>query len=124
MEGAMAGVMTVTFELNLKPEMTEKFISEWVSAVPGTRTFPGCLRANLYRNSTDPNKVLMSSDWASKEDYDKYIIWRKETGNGSSWIDSLVSEYLAWKAGNKSNIHSVGWQTRPSEPEYWYREEA
>jgi quinol monooxygenase YgiN len=120
MEGAMTGKLMVNFVLNLKPELTERFCTEFVVAASQARSFPGCRKCNMYRNDTNPNRILMNSEWEGKEDYDKYIAWRAEGGKGFSWIDSLVAEYMEWKAGKRTGISAAGWLTSPSEPEYWY----
>ena len=34
----------------------------------------------MYRNQADSNRIMLTSEWDSYEDYEKYSAWRAESG--------------------------------------------
>ena len=76
----MTDGITMTWVLHLKPEVADLFWSDVAGGVSDTRSFSGCRRAVMYRNQADPNQIMLTSDWDSYRDYEKYSAWRAESG--------------------------------------------
>lgn len=76
----MTAGITMTWVLNLKPDVANLFWDDVASGVSGTRSFPGCRRAIMYRNQADTNRIMLTSEWDSYEDYEKYSAWRRASG--------------------------------------------
>ncbi|MGH1568922.1 MAG: putative quinol monooxygenase [Nitrosopumilus sp.] len=55
----------------------EKYLKE---ILPDTRSFEGCLGAQLFENKESPTKMIIHSKWTSEEADKKYMAWRTETG--------------------------------------------
>jgi len=88
--------ITMTWVLNLKPDVADLFWSDVAGGVSGTRSFPGCRRAVMYRNQADPNQIMLTSEWDSYQDYEKYSAWRAGSGRllagvASSELPSLLT---------------------------------
>ncbi len=47
--------------------------------LPDTRSYDGCQEITSYLNEDGKNVVIVDQ-WDSKEDYQKYLAWREETG--------------------------------------------
>ena len=47
--------------------------------LPDTRSYDGCQEITSYLNE-DGKTVVIVEHWDSKEDYQKYLAWREETG--------------------------------------------
>lgn len=110
----------VTFELNIKPEYTAKFLPELVPLVPGTRSRPGNLRASIYRNADNPNRFIIVSEWARREDLDNYLQWRAEHSK-DSWVVTRIFELLNSNT-DAASPGSIDWVTSPSEMVLWSSE--
>ena len=76
----MTDGITMTWVLNLKPEVADLFWSDVAAGISGTRSFPGCRRAVMYRNQADSKRIMLTSEWDSYQDYEKYSAWRAESG--------------------------------------------
>ena len=92
----MTDGITMTWLLELKPDVADLFWSDVAGGISGTRSFPGCRRADMYRNHADPNKILLHSEWESLQHYEKYSAWRAESGRliaglPSSGVPSLLA---------------------------------
>lgn len=72
--------ITMTWVLDLKPEFADLFWTDVEAGVSGTRSFPGCRRAIMYRNQADTNRIMLTSEWDSYADYEKYSAWRRASG--------------------------------------------
>jgi len=59
----MTDGITMTWVLNLKPDVANLFWSDVAGGVYGTRSFPGCRRAVMNRNQADPNQIMLTSEW-------------------------------------------------------------
>ena len=94
----MSDSVTVTFVMNLKPEVMEPLMARFGEALPDTRAFPGCRSVKVFRNDEDPNKIILLEEWDSREDHEKYMAWRNRDGT----MDALAGIF-----------------TTPTRPEYW-----
>lgn len=47
--------------------------------IPDTRSYDGCQDITAYLNE-DGRTIVMVEHWDSKEQYQKYLAWREETG--------------------------------------------
>ena len=62
----MSDGVTVTFVMNLKPEVTGPLLERFAEALPATRAFPGCRSVKVFLNDEDPNKIILLEEWDSR----------------------------------------------------------
>jgi len=70
----------VLLEVQVKPAAVGEFKSFMEAIFPDTRTFSGCKSAALHVNQDDATNMLAVEEWDTREDHQKYIAWRTETG--------------------------------------------
>jgi len=78
--------VTITLELNLKPEAVDDFCAGLPDAIKATKQQQGFGDIRVVRHASEP-RVLFVETWESEADYDAYIAWRTETGS----MDALGS---------------------------------
>jgi quinol monooxygenase YgiN len=79
-------VVTVIF--TLKAEAVEPFAAALKAMFLDTKKKKGFRSIRLDRNSSEPDKLLLLEEWDSAEDYQVYIDWRTERGEG---MDSVLT---------------------------------
>jgi quinol monooxygenase YgiN len=87
----MAGTVTITLVLTLKPEAVAPFTKGLREMLGETKSFPGCVGIRVLQNKTDPNQLIFIEEWKSEEDYGKYVAWR--TGRGD--LDTMANALAA-----------------------------
>lgn len=70
----------VLFEAQVKPECVDDLKASLKALLPDTRAFKGCQGVDIYDNVEDNGNLVFYERWDSREDYEKYIAWRTETG--------------------------------------------
>jgi quinol monooxygenase YgiN len=72
--------ITVLVEWQVKPEAiaTEKALLQDTFA--STLNYEGCQRYEVYENQDTLGNIVLLSEWDSRDRYDRYMAWRKETG--------------------------------------------
>ena len=74
----MAG--TVILEVKAKPGTGDNLVSVFRQILPDTRSYDGCISLELIQNQDDPDVLIAYECWETREHYEKYFAWRKETG--------------------------------------------
>jgi quinol monooxygenase YgiN len=74
----MAEQMILTFPVI--PEKRDEFIQMLIGALPDTRAYDGCNRADLYTSEGDDSSVNVFEDWDSRAQQQSYFDWRVQTG--------------------------------------------
>ncbi|MEM7356434.1 MAG: antibiotic biosynthesis monooxygenase [Acidobacteriota bacterium] len=69
----------VHFEAVVKPECLDDLIERLKAGLPDTRAHEGCRDLRTYLNE-DGKTLVAIEQWDSKEQYQKYLAWRTETG--------------------------------------------
>ncbi len=69
----------VIFEAIAKAESVRELEDFVQRHLPDTRSYDGCQDITGYLNE-DGRTIVMVEHWNSKEDYQKYLAWREETG--------------------------------------------
>ena len=80
----------VMLELDVKPGSVDKLLAFMQEILPDTRAFSGCEGLELCRNQDAPENLVFVESWATREDYEKYLAWRAETG-----VLGTLGEWLA-----------------------------
>lgn len=86
--------VTVMLEVNVKPENANDMKSFLRDELHDTRGFDGCNGVNIHSNQEQPNNLVFVSNWDSREQYEKYLAWRKERGD--------LEKLGGWTAGELS----------------------
>ncbi|MBL4830751.1 MAG: antibiotic biosynthesis monooxygenase [Aliivibrio sp.] len=76
----------VHLEANAKPECVSEMSESLATLFPETRVYDGCIDITAYLND-DGHTFIFTEHWETKEQYEKYLAWRQETGV----LDKLVS---------------------------------
>ncbi len=86
--------MTCTglLELQVKPECVDAAIAAFGELLPSTRTFEGCVEVYAHQDQDDSLSIVLISVWDNREDYEKYVAWRTETGVISQLTEFLTAE--------------------------------
>jgi len=58
---------------------------------PVTREFDGCSHIDISADQEDPNRLIMTENWASKEHHLKYLEYRTDDGNLEKLVALLES---------------------------------
>lgn len=72
--------ISITFELNLKPEVAAGFISVGQGILQETVKYPGFRNVRIVQHKEDPNRLLFIERWESESAYHNYIAARTATG--------------------------------------------
>jgi quinol monooxygenase YgiN len=72
--------VTVTVLFPTREEESEPFYTMLIAALAETRVFDGCVNVTTHRDLDDPSKIFLIEEWKSREDQQKYLAWRQETG--------------------------------------------
>ncbi|HLA26277.1 MAG TPA: antibiotic biosynthesis monooxygenase [Syntrophales bacterium] len=72
--------VNVLLEVQSKPEKIDELRSTFKNILPDTRSYDGCQGIKMVGNQDDPCNLVLIEKWASRKQYEKYIVWRTETG--------------------------------------------
>jgi quinol monooxygenase YgiN len=72
--------VTVLVEWQIKPDeiATVKHLLQETFA--STLEYKGCDRYQVYEDHDNPGKILLLTEWDSREQYANYMAWRRDTG--------------------------------------------
>ena len=70
----------VNCQLRFYPEKREEASVFFKRILPDTRAYEGCQGLHWTENIEDPSHIEFFSLWDSKEQYDKYLQWRQDSG--------------------------------------------
>ncbi|MEM8931330.1 MAG: putative quinol monooxygenase [Acidobacteriota bacterium] len=70
----------VIFEAQAKPGSGDQFVAALRQTLASTRSYEGCLELTVHQNQDDSDNLVAVERWASREAYERYLQWRRETG--------------------------------------------
>ena len=79
--------INVILDVQSKPESIDELKSTFENILPDTRSFDGCINIKVIGNQDNPLNLVLLETWETKEQYEKYLAWRTETGA----LDALVA---------------------------------
>ena len=74
----MSQKMILTFPV--KPERRAEFIQVLAGALPDTRAYDGCQRADVFTAEDDDSAVNVWEEWETRAQQQAYFDWRVQTG--------------------------------------------
>jgi quinol monooxygenase YgiN len=81
--------LTVTLRFtSKKPEATLQILSR---TLPQTHVYEGCRYVNTYLREKNPQEIILIQSWDTREDQDRYLQWRRETGALQELLNTLAS---------------------------------
>ena len=72
--------VNIILEMQAKPETLDELKSTIEKILPDTRSYDGCLGVQVIGNQDDPLNFVFFETWASRQEFEKYLGWRTETG--------------------------------------------
>ena len=82
---------TIFLEFTAKPGGGGDMLAALKEILPDTRNYNGCIQNDVYRSQENPDTLVIHGTWESKEKYEMYLAWRKETGVFDSFVEGLVA---------------------------------
>jgi len=73
-------MILVNLQIKVKQGLETEYLEAIDKLLPDTRSFEGCHAVYNGVNHTGSGDFEIISKWDSKQQYDKYLDWRKETG--------------------------------------------
>ncbi len=72
--------LLVLGEAEIKPDALEEMKAYLREILPDTRAFEGNEGIGVYTDRENPTSMLYVEHWRTREDFDRYVAWRTETG--------------------------------------------
>ena len=63
------------------PGTGNELIAYFRSILPETGAYEGCLGADTLQNSDDADNLVLVETWETREQYEKYLAWRRGRGD-------------------------------------------
>ena len=82
--------VSVILEVKAKPGTGDELIAFFKSILPETRAFEGCTSVETLQNSDDADNVVLVEMWEDREQYEKYLAWRRERGTTDQLMEALA----------------------------------
>ncbi len=73
-----------------KPGTGDEIVAFFRSILPETRAYEGCVSVDALQNSDDADNVVLVEEWASREQYEKYLAWQRERGTSGRLAEALA----------------------------------
>ncbi len=70
----------VLLEVKAKADAVEALRTLTTAGIPHTRAFAGCQGATAYVSQDDPQTLVLVTQWANRDAYERYLAWRTENG--------------------------------------------
>ena len=88
-----------TIEFRAAAGQRDALVEKMLAILPDTRSYDGCESITFVESDESAGSFLLVERWASRDHYDKYRAWRKETGTsvlGSDLVDGTpTSQYFS-----------------------------
>ncbi len=72
--------IALTIDLPVDPNRTTEFLEFIKGIAPDTRAYDGCQLFDIYTDQDVPGRVVFYEIWDSRDQQEKYLAWRTETG--------------------------------------------
>jgi len=73
--------VSITFEMQVKPEVLPGFLDGLPGLIRESSQFPGFRSMRVVQHKDDPARLLLIELWDSEIAYNRYIAWRTERGD-------------------------------------------
>jgi quinol monooxygenase YgiN len=83
--------ITVVLELHLRDEVVDDVLAGLERDLPDTRAYDGNVSVDVVRDMAQPGHIVLIERWERREDQERYIAWRQETGS----MDNVVAQSTA-----------------------------
>ena len=81
----------VCVEAELKQGRLDDAVAFLRQRFPETRDYPGCNGINAYLHDDGKTMVFVEL-WDTKEDFEKYLAWRQESGSFADFTEMVAGE--------------------------------
>ncbi len=81
----------VHVEAAVKPESVSDALEFLGDKFPETREYDGCQKVTAYLND-DGKTFVFVQHWDAKDDFERYMNWRQETGTFNKFLEMLDGE--------------------------------
>ncbi|WP_226294252.1 putative quinol monooxygenase [Aquimarina algicola] len=82
----------VKFELSAQENHIENIKVFFEKILQDTRDFDGCTGAQVSRSEQNPDKIVLIEYWESDTHFQKYLDWRKQTGDFNTLGSMLTTD--------------------------------
>ncbi len=72
--------VTVLVEWQIKPDKITAVKQLLQETFTSTMGYEGCDRYQVYEDRDNPGKIVLLTEWDSREQYANYMAWRRDTG--------------------------------------------
>ena len=80
----------VILEAHVKPETIDNFKTNLKDLLVDTRNYDGCEKLLVNINQDDPLNIVIVERWETRQQYEKYLGWREETGVLAEFGEALT----------------------------------
>lgn len=80
----------VLLEVRAKPGTGNELVAYLRTILPETRAYEGCLGADMLQNSDDGDNLVLVETWETREQYEKYLAWRRGRGDSDRLKEGLA----------------------------------
>ena len=81
-----------TNTFHTKPGRAVELIETLKRVLPATLAHGGCERIQLWRDQDDENKVVSTTRWTTRADYEAYLEWRHGRGDTAMFREMLTRD--------------------------------
>ncbi|MEX0902292.1 MAG: antibiotic biosynthesis monooxygenase [Pseudohongiellaceae bacterium] len=78
---ALAASIIVNYQLTVSSDRLDDFLLWIESGLEDSRTFPGNIRFDIYRDVNEDGKLLFVEEWESEAHRARYMEWRAARGD-------------------------------------------
>lgn len=80
----------VILEAHAKPETIDILKIDLKELLVDTRNYDGCEKLLVNFNQDDPLNIVIWERWETRQQYEKYLSWREETGAMKKFGEALT----------------------------------
>ena len=80
----------VLLEVRAKPGTGNELVAYLRTILPETRAYEGCLGADMLQNRDDADNLVLVETWETREQYEKYLAWRRGRGDSDRLKEGLA----------------------------------
>ena len=82
----------VLWEVTVKDQHAEDLSDFMKNELHYTRGYSGCNGLTVHSNKDAPNNIVVVQHWDSRADYESYLGWRMERGDGKKMETWFIGE--------------------------------
>ena len=85
-------MVIVILEIKANPGTGSELATNLNKSFPETRAFDGNIDIIALQNQEDPDTIVLYERWETRENYEKYLAWRTETGMIANLMEAIQGE--------------------------------